>query len=222
MLSKSQLKLIRSLHSKRGREKSGLCLVEGEKVVRLAGKAVDFTFTSNDTPEFAELVTTETPQAMAGVARVPQWTNDDIRQAKTIVVLDGVQDPGNVGSILRLCLGFNASLLLVESADVTNPKVVRSSVGALFQVPWKILERTQVDTYLEHINRPVFRLEKTTSAKPVQHIQEQPECVVIAGSEGSGIQLPTAGTSLAIPHIAELESLNVTHALAIALYLRYA
>lgn len=233
MITRFQEKLIRSLHTKKGREEAGLCLVEGRKVVETAGSAVEWTFTETDTSDFSKLVTTETPQAIAGVARIPQWTREDIISKQTIVVLDGVQDPGNVGGILRLCLGFDAALLLVESADVTNPKVVRSSVGALFHVPWMTASPQRAAELIESFHRPIFRLEKTqpgngTSGgesvtmhemnalfEPNQHR------VVIAGSEGRGIRLPITGTSLCIQQDPQLESLNVGHALAIVLHAVY-
>jgi len=99
MLSNAQEKLIRSLHRKKGREESGQCLVEGAKVIEAAGEAVDFTFTAEDTSEYAKLVTTETPQEVAAVARVPKWSDAEVADSPTLVVLDGVQDPGNVGAV---------------------------------------------------------------------------------------------------------------------------
>lgn len=220
MLTRAQEKLIRSLQTKKGREKSGRCLVEGQKVIDLAGPAVEFTFRRTDTEDFAKLVSTETPQDVAAVAKIPEWNDAEITSKRTVVLLDGVQDPGNVGAILRLCLGFHASLLLVESADVTNPKVVRSSVGALFQVPWKKLDRASAETVVRELNREVYRLEARPDAISVDTMETKEPAILIAGSEGSGIQLPVEGTSLKIEHDAALESLNVGHALAVALYLR--
>lgn len=217
MLTRAQEKLILSLHTKKGRTKANRCLVEGAKVIETAGDAVDYTFTAHDTDRFDELVTTETPQQIAGVARIPDWRRDDIAARETIVVLDGVQDPGNVGSILRLCLGFDAALVLVESADVTSSKVVRSSVGALFQVPWQRVARADVGAVIAALDRPVFRLEKTPSAEPIAAFQSTPRRVLVAGSEGNGISLTVEGQSVYIQHNALLESLNVGHAIAIAL-----
>jgi len=218
MLSNSQEKLIRSLHRKKGREESGLCLVEGDKVIEAAGEAVDFVFTPSDTPNFEKLVTTESPQEAAAVARVPQWSVDDVGDSPTLVVLDGVQDPGNVGAMLRLCLGFGATLLLVECADVTAPKVIRSSAGAMFQVPWIKMKPSEATEYLSAGERKIFRLEKNDLAVSPDVLSGEDRIALIAGSEGSGIRLPNAGTSIEIPHDPRLESLNVTHALAIALY----
>ena len=219
-LTRAQEKLIRSLHDKKGREESGLCLIEGEKNIEAAGEAVEFAFRREDTPGFNRLVTTETPQDVAAVAKIPVWSEDAIRHQPTIVVLDGVQDPGNVGAALRLCLGFHASLVLIESADPTSPKVIRASVGAMFQVPWREIARTQAEAYLADIGRPVYRLEKTPASQDISLLAKEAAVTLIAGSEGQGIHLPTEGQALAIRHDPRLESLNVGHALAIALHER--
>lgn len=220
MLTRAQEKLILSLHHKNGRSKAGRCLVEGAKVIETAGDAVEFRFERADSDRFDELVTTEAPQLQAAVARVPEWSVEDIAARDTIVVLDGVQDPGNVGGILRLCLGFDASLMLVESVDVTSPKVVRSSVGALFQVPWMRVAREDAPRWIADRGREVFRLEKTTGANSLASFAAAHTRVLVVGSEGTGIHLSVDGTSIAIDHNPALESLNVGHAVAIALAAR--
>lgn len=218
MLTNAQEKLIRSLHSKKGRDESGRCLVEGKKVIETAGTAVEFLFGPKDTKQFSKLITTETPQDAAAVARIPKWTLSDVVATKAVVVLDGVQDPGNVGAILRLCLGFRAGLLLVESADVTSPKVVRSSVGALFQVPWVGVSRKDAGATIQSIGYPIYRLENVRGAKKLIPDMLRRPLICIAGSEGEGIRLNSVGVSVVIGHDARLESLNVGHALAIALH----
>lgn len=221
MLTHTQEKLIRSLHTKKGRRETGLCLVEGKKPIETAGEAVTFTVTKQETLLFDKLATTETPQEIIGVAHIPEWTLDDITSRNTIIVLDGVQDPGNTGAILRLCLGFDASLIFIESADPTSPKVIRSSVGAMFRVPWTRVSRAQADAYLMRIDRPVFRLERRQSSSDLSSFTRTEKSILIAGSEGSGIALETKGSSIAISHDAALESLNVGHAVAIALHAKF-
>lgn len=217
MLSNNQEKLIKSLHTKKGRQKSGLCLVEGKKVIETARDAIEYSFSAQDSEQFTSLVTTETPQELAAVARIPEFTKNEIEQAQQIVVLDGVQDPGNAGAILRLCLGFNASLILVDSVDVTNPKVIRSSAGAMFQTPWINMKRDEAIEYITGLNRPIYRLEKRDQAQEISSLLSSKN-IFIAGSEGNGITLPIESPSLFIPHSNELESLNVANALAITLY----
>lgn len=217
MLSKAQEKLIKTLHSKKGRAKSGLCLVEGRKVAELAGDFVQYVFGASDSNNFEKLVTTEAPQDVAAVARIPEWSSDDVTSKDIVVVLDGVQDPGNVGSILRLCLGFDASLVLVESVDVSSPKVIRSSVGAMFVVPWVNVSRSEVEPYVAGLGRSVYRLEKVEGAKVIGKAKIKLPIVLVVGSEGNGIMLGLEGKSVFIDHNEALESLNVGHALAIVL-----
>ena len=220
MLTNAQEKLIKSLQTKKGRQESGFCLVEGEKnIAMIAKKDIQFIFKPEDTKNFNKLVTTETPQSIAVVAKIPGYSIEDVKKMKTIVVLDNVQDPGNVGTILRLCLGFNAGLILVESVDPTSPKVIRASAGAIFLTPWiKALKHESIKT-LEQIQRPVYRLENKKGAKEFTKITEP--CIIIAGSEGQGIQLPIQGRSIFIKHSSELESLNVAQAVTIVLYQIY-
>lgn len=222
MLTAKQEKLIRSLASKKGRTESGFCLVEGEKNIVEAGDLVEFTFTSDDSKDFASLVETVTPQPSAAVARIPVYTKDDIMRYDRIVVLDGVQDPGNVGAILRLCLGFEASLLLIESADPSNTKVIRSSAGAFFNVPWLEIERPSAEEELYSFGRDIYRLEISATGssivldhKNIQTIAKK--LLLVAGSEGQGIKLGIAGTSMYIKLNEKLESLNVANAVAIVL-----
>ncbi|MEK7632217.1 MAG: RNA methyltransferase [Patescibacteria group bacterium] len=219
MLTPAQEKLLQQLTTKRGRREAEMFVIEGEKFVRDAGGLVEFTFTPADTTRFAEYVSTETPQAFAAVARIPKVTMKRFAESATIVVLDGVQDPGNVGTILRAALGFGASVLLVESAEVTNPKVVRASASAILRTPWMTVAREDAGAIIASFHRPVYRLELRDGAVLPDEIRIEP-CVVVAGSEGKGITLPVAGTSVAIPHNPALESLNVGVATSIILYER--
>jgi RNA methyltransferase, TrmH family len=217
MLSKSQHRLLLALQKRKEREERGMFIIEGEKFVRDAGQLVEFTFTDKDTTIYREVVSTEAPQKIAAVARVPEWSMEDIASRPTIVVLDGVQDPGNVGTILRACLGFQASLLLVESAEVTNPKTVRSSASAILRVPWRQVHRDDAAEVIAAFHRPVFKLELKKGAVTPAEISKK-DRILIAGNEGRGIKLPVNGTSVAIPHDPALESLNVAMATSIVLY----
>jgi len=222
MLSNSQEKLIRALHTKKGRREHDKLLVEGHKNIREAGDLVEFTFTPDDTRHFKKLVSTQAPQPIAAVVRRPTWTDEDIESRDTVVVLDGIQDPGNVGSILRLGLGFDAAVILVESADITSPKVVRSSAGGVFKCPWLQLSRRSAENYVAASPRTVLRLEVTACSTSEMVLTNTDKAILIAGSEGNGILMETPGLSVAVRHNCSLESLNVGHAIAIALHERYA
>ena len=151
-LTKAQERLLAALMTKKGRLEQGKFIVEGAKFVKDAGRAVLFTFTPADTPRWREFVSTETPQPIAAVVALRAWTMTDVANMRTIVVLDGVQDPGNVGAVLRACLGFRAGLLLVECADVTNPKTVRSSASAVLHVPWMTVSRSHGARAIANLN----------------------------------------------------------------------
>ncbi len=220
MLTRSEEKFIISLHSKKGRRESGQCLVEGEKFVETAKDFVVRTFTPEESDRFAHLVTTETPQDIAAIATIPTHDLASVVSKKTVVVLDGIQDPGNVGALFRLARAFDAGLILIESADPTNSKVIRSSAGEMFHVPWVEVARTEAVEVLQSTSLPVVRLEKTEAAQPVTTMSQDERLLIVAGSEGRGIQLDLAAPSVFIPHAGAVDSLNVTHAVAIALFLR--
>lgn len=220
MLTKNEEKLIKSLHRKKGRKETGLCLVEGQKVIDVAGDAVERVFHPNDSDRYADLVTTEAPQPVAAIAKIPDWTLDNVKEKNRIVVLDGVQDPGNVGAILRLCLGFDAGLIFIESADPTSPKVIRSSAGAMFQAPWVVISRDEAAKTITNLDHQVLRLEKVREGEEIKRTIKNAvsKLAIIAGSEGNGIQLDVEAPSIFVGHSDALESLNVANAVAITLH----
>lgn len=219
-LTPSQQRLLLNLQKRKERERLHLCIIEGEKFIHDSREFVEFSFTDRDTPLFREIVTTENPQRSAAVARVPQWTMEDVMSRPTVLVLDAVQDPGNVGTLLRLALGFDAGIILVESAEVSNPKTVRASAGALFYAPWVTVSRDDIEGLLDEAGWPVYRLELRKGAILPSELPEGP-MVLIVGSEGKGIKIGVQGQSVAVPHDPQLESLNVAVATGIVLHTRY-
>ena len=223
MLTNNERKLMTSLETKKGREKTGLCLVEGPKLIETAGDAIQEVLHINDLGgrTFGKIATTDTPQEVVGIAKIPIYSIEQIKKSKTIVLLDRVQDPGNVGAILRLCLGFDATMVLVESADPTSTKVIRASAGAIFQVPWMETDPSRARDLLKELARPIYRLEKRPGSKSESVLATDQPIVLIIGNEGSGISITSEGTSVVIDHNSKLESLNVATATAIALHERY-
>jgi len=225
MLSQKQEKLIKSLHTSKGREKHKLWLVEGVKCLESAGPAIQLQFGPQDSHHFAQLITTDTPPRVAGLAVAPQFQLKDIITKKTILVLDHLQDPGNVGTIIRLAKAFNAGLILCECADPGNAKVIRSSAGLVFTTPWIIMSPQEVSEWLAETDIIIYRLENKQGAeelniKPSKFLSAD-KIIIIVGSEGQGIKLKVAGQAIAIRHESSVDSLNVAAAVAIALFLRY-
>ncbi|MDA0208004.1 MAG: RNA methyltransferase [bacterium] len=221
MLTTSQEKQIKSLSQKKYRRELGLCIVEGAKHIASAAEHVEYTFTREDTPRFDEFMDSQTPQDIAAVVRVPKWTEEEILAHATVVVLDGVQDPGNVGTIIRLARAFKASLIFVESADPTSGKVIRSSAGNMFHTPWIEKPRREFGGFLASLERSIYRIEKTEHAMKHRKVLQDDSHMFIFGSEGQGIQTDFRAPSLYIDHSSDVESLNVGSAAAILLHDMY-
>jgi RNA methyltransferase, TrmH family len=168
--------------------------------------------------EFASAADTESPQGVLAVAGVPERGTGDILRTGTsrILVLDGVQDPGNVGTIVRsaAAFGFGATVALPGTVDLWNAKVVRSAMGAhfthlAFAASWDALDRLE--------GWPVWTAD--TGGTPIG--ASRPErLMLVVGNEGAGVSAEArrrADRVISIP-IAQVESLNVAVATGILLY----
>ena len=243
--------LIRDLRLRRGRERRGLALAEGVRLVeealgarvvvrhaavspaleatprgaalKTALAAAGVPLATMDDRALAELADTEHPQGVIAVIEPPAWTLEGIapRPGGVVVVLDGVQDPGNVGAIARTALGLGAAglIALKGTAELTNPKVLRGSMGALFRLP---AVSTTDEACLAWGARVGAALWDTDSAgeRPGGQRLTAPVALVL-GNEGAGIrpELERVATRrLAIPLAAGVESLNVAVAAGILLY----
>ena len=161
------LTTIRDLARRRGRERRGLALAEGVRLVEEAlaadvpvrgaavspaleatprGAALKAALAARAVPllevspaELDGLADTEHPQGVVAVVEPRQWSLGDVPSSpgSIVVVLDAVQDPGNVGTVLRTALGLGADgvVALKGTAELTNPKVLRGSMGAAFRLP---------------------------------------------------------------------------------------
>ncbi|MGE5800898.1 MAG: TrmH family RNA methyltransferase [Gemmatimonadota bacterium] len=174
---------------------------------------------------FSDLADTDTPQGILAVVQPRAWTLAEITGGPLLVV-DGVQDPGNVGTLIRTAhaLGASASVLLRGSADPMNPKALRSAMGATFRHPVVQLDDGPFIAWAREQGLVLWAsaadgvpLARALAARP-----SQKELVaVIVGNEGAGIrpQLNAiAAQRVAIPLAHGAESLNVAVAAGILLY----
>jgi RNA methyltransferase, TrmH family len=253
-MSSSLQTLIRDLHRRRGRERRGLALAEGVRLVEEAlaggiairGAAVSPALESTtrgktlkaslaersirtedlaDT-ELEALADTEHPQGVVAIIEPKRWTLEEVRltPGSTLLALDGVQDPGNVGTMIRTALGFGAAgvVALKGTADLTNPKVIRSAMGASFRLPavaatpeeflaWGRLQRAEI--WVADVNGEAFdRLPPRDHRAPV---------ALVLGNEGAGVSPSldsAADRRIAVPLSGAVESLNVAVAAGILLY----
>jgi TrmH family RNA methyltransferase len=168
-------------------------------------------------PELFTAVTdTKTSQGVIGLFERPRWNADQIfsRGDTVVVALDGVQDPGNVGTIVRLAAAFDAAgvILLPGCADAYGPKAIRASAGAILSVP---VVEMPIDSLLAR-GLPLYTADSkgSSSAPPAR------SAVLAFGSEGQGIseQLRSAARPIAIESSGRVESVNVAAAAAILLW----
>ena len=171
---------------------------------------------------FREISATEASQGVMTLVRPRTWELAHVFRAQSlIVVLDGVQDPGNAGAIVRAAEAFGATgaLFLKGTVSGYNPKAVRASAGSIFRLPVV----SQVDVELAVAALRQHRLDvyaaDARGETVVADADLRRRCAFIIGSEGRGISAPLRGTAagLRIP-IAQVESLNAAVAAGILLY----
>lgn len=170
---------------------------------------------------FKELTSQENSQ---GVILVYPYCSSDINSLqKNIIVLDKVQDPGNLGTIIRVAdaAGFKDILLTKGSVDCYNEKCVRSSMGSIFNMNILYMEETSLLNYLKENNYKlqVTALEKNSIEYTEMNLNDKN--AIVFGSEGNGVSeefLKAADECIIIPIYGSAESLNVAMASGIILY----
>ena len=173
-------------------------------------------------PLLDRLSATETSQGVLTLVRLPEWRLDDVfRHPPLVVVLDGVQDPGNVGAIIRSAEAFGASgvALLKGCASPNNPKVIRASAGSIFRVPVVAgLERTRLVGFAAERQLAIHAAMPSAGIE-APRVDFSRGCAIIIGGEGRGLRadLYAAATPVRIP-TAGVESLNAAMAASILLY----
>lgn len=174
---------------------------------------------------FTSVVPSETPQGVAALVRMRSYTLQDLFGVETgslVVAVAGVQDPGNLGTILRSAEAFGAGGVLLGQNTVSayNSKVVRASAGSIFRIP---LVKQELGTTLPALREQGLRLFATSSHKgtPVNEAQLTSPLALLVGSEGAGLPreiMAQVDEVIAIPHSPKVESLNAGVAASIVLY----
>lgn len=161
---------------------------------------------------FNKLASTESPQGVLALVRLPEWTSGELlKGTPLVVVLDGVQDPGNAGAILRTAEAFGATgaVFLKGTVSPSNPKCLRASAGSSFRVP--VVSEIPPGLKLYAADpRAVLSVAQADFKGP---------CAIIIGAEGSGVrpELGARSTGLKIPTVG-VDSLNAAVATGILLY----
>jgi TrmH family RNA methyltransferase len=234
-ISKNQLKIITSLSQKKYRQKHNLFIAEGKKVVNEllnSSFEIDTLFATDDfitnissdsivtisEKDLQKISNLKTPNKVLGLFKIPD--EKLLEKSGFMVALDAVNDPGNLGTIVRLCDWFGVTQLICskDTVDCYNQKVVQASMGSLTRVSIKYVN---LETYLQETELPTFiaDMEGTNVYETVL----PKEAILIMGNEANGISDKIKSiikNKISIPRFGETqatESLNVATATAILL-----
>ncbi len=174
---------------------------------------------------FDALGTVEHSQGILALAAAPRWREEDLFPAgrsPLILVLAGLQDPGNLGAILRTAEAFGATGILLARGTVSqyNAKAVRASAGTLFRLPILGNLTAAAATALLRRHRTPLLVSVVAAGKPFSKADLAGPFAIALGSEGAGVppEWATAGELLTIPMSQRVQSLNVAAAAAVILY----
>ena len=227
----------RLLTSKKERENAGLFVADGTKLLAEAVRYYPGLQTvilsdgvTADVPEYVEVIRVpedimeyispmETPQGALFLCRLPEPKK--FTPQAGMLLLDGIQDPGNLGTILRTADALNVPVVLLEGcADPYSHKVVRASMGAVLRVQPVQATWEQVSGACVVAKIPVAVTALSDRARDIREAA-LPSMAVVIGSEGRGVRqeiLKQADTELIIPMNAHCESLNAAVAAAIVMW----
>jgi len=248
------VKALRQAFDHAERTEEGDCAIDGLRIVEeairsgLRLRAVFFRESAQDRAErllpqigshvetlllpdklFDSVVPSESPQGVAALVRVKEFSLGDLLeriQVGPIVVLAGLQDPGNLGTIFRSAEAFGSAGIVLGEGTVSpfNSKVVRAAAGSLFRLPFVVAKLARgLDEVSAQLAKREVRLVATSSHKgtALHRANLTGKLAVFIGNEGSGLprgSMAKMNETIAIPHAPQVESLNAGVAGSIVLY----
>jgi len=238
MLSKSQISLLKSLHHKKFRGEHALFLVEGYKSViefinspyqidaiyhtpaidpKLLKLSRKMNFVEISLNDLEKISTLKSPQDIIALVKIPEWPvlTGTVLQQKFSIVLDGIQDPGNMGTIIRTAdwFGIKHIICSTDTVDVYNPKVVQATMGSIAHVN---VYYTDLEVFLSTIKLPVFGA--LLDGDNIYQTNFGSEGLLVMGNEGNGLRpeiIKQVKHKITIPRGGNAESLNVGIATAV-------
>lgn len=251
MLSSAEGRLITGLHRRKTRETQGFFLAEGVRVVeelvqadydlRLAvvstslgdnerGQALRRRLAARTTVrevqehELKRIAATDQPQGIVVVARVPAYSLASLRVGarSQVLVADAVQDPGNLGTLIRIADAFaaDAVITLPGTVDTWNPKVVRASAGSSFHLPVMTSELGGLQAWLQEQAFDVVGA--AMEGEPAEQVRFGERVALLVGNEGAGLSAEARALVtrlVSVPMPGRAESLNVAVASGILMYI---
>ncbi|SFJ14047.1 RNA methyltransferase, TrmH family [Halobacillus dabanensis] len=236
-LQNTKVKEWKKLHKRKYRNQTGLFLVEGfhlvEEVIKsdweieelIVREGTNYSVggevpvTKVSPAVFAAIAETETPQGIAAVVHQKEWK---FQSGALTLMMDAVQDPGNVGTLIRTAdaAGFDQVVLGSGTVDVFNDKVIRATQGSIFHIPFT---SGDLNDFIEPLkeNGAEIWASALQDAEPFQQLPSPDRAALIVGNEGKGIHeelLNQADQRVYIPIYGQAESLNVGIAGAVLMY----
>ena len=237
VISKNKIKLIRALETKKGREKQGLFVAEGPKVVGdLLAAGFELMELFEEEEDIKKVSFLQHPQGKLGIFKLPEQTKTKIGECETAVgaerkvllgenelalALDGVQDPGNLGTIIRVAdwFGIERIFCSMDTADCWNPKVVQATMGSIARVKMYYLNLKELINSLPK-DYPIYGT--LLDGEDIYEEKLSANGLIVMGNEGNGISAAIrqrVNRKLLIPNFSvgttRAESLNVAIATAI-------
>ncbi|MFY0685583.1 MAG: RNA methyltransferase [Cyclobacteriaceae bacterium] len=233
-VSKNELKLIKSLKLKKFRTRENLFLIEGIKnvnevissdfeIVMICATLSAAEFISSDVSiisdkKLNEVSTLSTNQDCIAVAKIKQYGTHEIDFQKPVIALDGVGDPGNVGTIVRALdwFGYSHVLCSHDCADFYNPKTIASSMGSFTRIKPVY---TDLVSYLTSFTGRVMAMD--LEGEPLSQEKSRDQTIYVMGSESHGLSAElkkTIDRNITIQGSGGAESLNVAMATSMLLY----
>ena len=238
MLSKAQISLITSLQNKKYRKQHGLFVVEGVKSVMeflSSNYQVESIFYTGDAntkvgkishnikshmlteAEFQKISSLKSPQGVLALVKLPAQQQIEIADLANeySIVLDDVQDPGNLGTIIRTAEWFGITHIICSSGtvDAYNPKVVQATMGSLARVK---IHYTDLMDFISKADLPVYGA--LLQGQSIYQTEWKDAGLIVMGNEGNGISdelIARIDQAVTIPRIGQAESLNVAVATTI-------
>lgn len=231
MLSKNQIKFVRSLELKKNRKREHLFVAEGPKVVGDLLKAGfrPHSIFSTSPRQDGQLVTEEElqrisflqhPQEVLAVFEIPDSEHRPINPNGLSLALDGIQDPGNLGTLMRSAkaFDFNTIFLADGTCDIYNDKVIRSSQGSIFKLNFIQGDKIEFIKSLEK----TYKVYNTNvrNGKDIRNVEIKGKVAIILGNEGYGVsdEINALALDSLFINMSNMESLNVGVAGSILMY----
>ncbi|CAN5490614.1 RNA methyltransferase [soil metagenome] len=234
MISKNELKYIQSLYHKKVRDEAQVFIAEGGKLVDellhshftirkiyatsewAAANAFPDT-TIIEQHELEKISHLATPNQVLVIAAQKKLTHQPVEKNNLTLVLDGIQDPGNLGTIIRIADWFGIKQIVsnTDTADVYNPKVIQSTMGSIIRVDvWY----TNIEQWLSSVTVPVYGA--LLNGNSIYTTPKIKEGILVIGNESKGIRsniMPFIQQPVTIPGSGHAESLNAAVATGIIL-----